>query len=291
MKEFDAATKVTKTSDTAYDAQIPKDWNIGYVPLGGMAVSICMNAISQSVPPSTPDPIIATANFLKPARKDTPCKIKVEILKTGRLYTTAIGRMYQEDDKNPNDWVLILHVVSTFGDFDKEKGMTIPNAPPPIPSVGSLGPDKIYPMDLPWAQHGIGKYIKQRYPPTTPSVPERKQWLSFTDGRKPDLLSLTMFADAFTPTLMNLKREYPEMEQSYFPTMELNIHYRGRPKGDWIALVSRSRRVVNGRFETDVDIYDEEGSLVGMSRYTFSLKLFMVLPKQSQLNILFNNIV
>ncbi|KAI8855228.1 hypothetical protein BC829DRAFT_412448 [Chytridium lagenaria] len=121
-----------------------------------------------------------------------------------------------------------------MGDHSKEKGISIPmqGKLPPIETVEELKVDRIYPVDLPWARQGIGKYLKQRYPEDLPAGAVRKQWLRFTDHREPDLLSLTI----------------------------------QKPKNGWLALITQSRTVVNGRFETDCDIYDEEGNLVAMSR-------------------------
>ncbi|KAJ3220242.1 hypothetical protein HDU67_003257 [Dinochytrium kinnereticum] len=270
MSAFDKATEVsliaTEGSGKSYAGRVPDDWNIGFVPLGGISLSIAMRAVMEFFKGSHPDPVIATANFLRPSRKGEPCLIQVDIIKKGRSYSTATATMSQKLD-GKEEWTPIIHVVTTWGDLSGERGPTIPmeGKCPPMASVQELKVDRLYPADVPWAGGGIGQYIKQRFADHGPSGARREQWLRFTDNREPDLLSLTMFGDAFTPTLLKLRHEYHEFASSYFPTMEISIHYRKKPKNGWLALITRSRAITNGRFESDCDIYDESGQLVAMS--------------------------
>ncbi|KAJ3101597.1 hypothetical protein HDU96_009922 [Phlyctochytrium bullatum] len=265
---FDTVTAVRLIGESGetkiYDGQVPPDWNIGFVPLGGMTLSIGMRAVEEFYKGKHPDPIICTANFLRPSRAGQPVRIEVQPLKSGRQYSTAIAIMFQKAADDGAE-VPITHIVTTWGDLTKEKGFSLPGPPPPTIEPLAELEDQVYPAPVPWAINGIGKYIKHRTGEMR-EEPRRAQWVRFTDNRAPDLLSLTLFSDAFTPTLMNLGLKHLELAKSYYPTMEINIHYRRKPKDGWLALMSQSRSVINGRLETEVDLYDEDGHLVAMSR-------------------------
>jgi acyl-CoA thioesterase len=184
-----------------------------------------------------------------------------------------------------------VHLITTWGDLASETGTTIYLGAP-----NTLDPPESYPVSpfpsptsdgqlLPWAKTSIGVHIIHREVLASPSLSgvkptesktgiipralqkaENKRWIKFKDNRPIDTLSLSFFADAFTPPLIYYYRDIPEVLNQYFPTMEINIQFRARPKDGYIHLITNARFVVNGRHEIDGELYDESGTLVALMR-------------------------
>jgi hypothetical protein len=72
--------------------------------------------------------------------------------------------------------------------------------------------------------------------------------------------SLALFADAFPPPIFDV------IPMSWVPTVELTVHFRARPRGDWLHSVFRTRFLFDGMLEEDGEIWDESGTLCALSR-------------------------
>ena len=57
-----------------------------------------------------------------------------------------------------------------------------------------------------------------------------------------------------------------KLESSY-PTQELSIQFKNKPKGKWIAQQAQSRFLINGRHEVDMYLQNEDGEVVAIVRH------------------------
>jgi hypothetical protein len=82
----------------------------------------------------------------------------------------------------------------------------------------------------------------------------------FRDRRPLDVLSLAAIADSFPPP------SFAWMDPTWLPTLELTLHVRARPTGEWLRSVFRTRFLFGGFLEEDGELWDEAGQLVALSR-------------------------
>lgn len=95
-------------------------------------------------------------------------------------------------------------------------------------------------------------------------------WVRSKDRRPVDWRWLVIQADA-TPVVFRYGLPFiSKGEQAWFPTMELSISFKQRPRPgtEWIAQSCVCRTLMNGRHENDTELWDEEGRLLAMSRET-----------------------
>ena len=76
---------------------------------------------------------------------------------------------------------------------------------------------------------------------------------------------MALLADATPPPGLNL------IDMARVPTLELTVHMRARPTGEWLSCMFRSRFVFDGHFEEDGELWDESGQLVAQSRQLAAL--------------------
>jgi hypothetical protein len=53
------------------------------------------------------------------------------------------------------------------------------------------------------------------------------------------------------------------------PTMQMELIFKGVPTGKEVMCNFISRYIMNGRYEMDGELFDEDGKLVALTRYVF----------------------
>jgi hypothetical protein len=86
-------------------------------------------------------------------------------------------------------------------------------------------------------------------------------WQRLADGRELDDLAVPLFMDAFAPAVFS---RIPLL--GGVPTVELTVHWRGRPAGGWHYGEFRSHNLTRGYLEEDGLLWGEDGRLVAQSR-------------------------
>jgi acyl-CoA thioesterase len=89
---------------------------------------------------------------------------------------------------------------------------------------------------------------------------ETAGWIRFSDRRPLDALSLVFFADSFPPAVFDV------VPRSWVPTLELTVHVRHRPAGEWLRGAFRTTAMAGGYLDEEGELWDEDGTLVAMSR-------------------------
>jgi len=249
--EFDTDTAIEATSDGRFRASVNDRWNVGPIANGGYVMAIGMRALGRVL--DAADPLTVTAHFLRPTVPG-PIEIETEVVKRGRRLATGAARLLQHGRE-------VVRLLGTYGDLSEQSGPTrITAAPPPLlrssrsisrpdaPAVAGRYEHRFDPESVPWLS---GR---------STDVAEIRGSVRFSDRRPPDVLSLAAIADGFPPPA------FAWIEPTWVPTLELTLHVRARPTGEWLRSTFRTRFLLEGLLEEDGEIWDESGRLVALSR-------------------------
>ena len=253
--DFDVDTAVERTGDTTFTATITDRWNTFAGPNGGYVLAIAARALSEALP--KPHPFSITGHFLRPPAAGS-IEVSVEEVKSGKRHATGIARATQ------NGKVLLV-ALGTFGDLEarSDKTMKLVDAPAMPAPDDSIDPLEHFPaanlpsialrMDTRVAE--LPGWLKGK-----PSGdPQYRGWFRFVDGRPADPLSLVYFVDAVVPTVF-------EVGELISSSVDMTVHVRGVPATEWLAFDVRTRHVIGGYQEEDMNIWDAEGHLVAQGR-------------------------
>lgn len=254
MTRFDADTALTPAGEGRWHADITDAWNgIEGKPNGGYLFATALAALSRSL--DGRQPLTATGHFLRPGSVGK-AEIDVDVVRTGRLISTGTASLRQDGTER-----LRLLAGYTTGKPSDEQGFSAD--PPEIP-----GPDDcLTPPTPPNVGASIADRFDYRVTPTSRWIRGTKSaaaqldaWIRFADGRAVDLAALPLVVDAFPPVI------YEVADGVVVPTVELTVHFRQPPAAGWLQARVRSRALIAGMIEEDVDLWDAEGQLVAMSR-------------------------
>jgi len=252
---FDTDTRVAPVADHVYEATLTDRWTaLGGVPNGGYLLAVCLQALSHDLP--FPDPMVASASFLRPAATG-PAEVHTETVRSGRRVATGESRLVQDGKET-------VRVVATFGDLAAANGRTEvhggpPDLPPPDETIDLLGGGSL-----------PGVSITERFDYRAAALPGWAQgrptgdaelafWMRFRGDREADPLALAAMVDAAAPAVLELGAQGSA-------TMQLTVHVRGRPAPGWLACRAATRYVIGGYHEEDFEIWDADGRLVAQSR-------------------------
>ncbi len=253
-------TAVSLVADDTYEADIPEGWDIGTVINGGFALSFAVRAMIDAV--DKPDPLSVNAHFERPAMPG-PATIRIERGREGRTLST-VGAVITQNGKE------IIRAMSTLGDFDKLEGPELILSSQPemaaredcIRTLGERGDGSFYPpsfvskFDIRHDPRYIG--FAQGAPAGEPVM---GGWLGLLDDEPLDAVALTMFADAFPPTIFNT-----DLPIGWAPTVELTIHFRQRPVSPALVTTYGSKYIFGGMFSGDAELWDPERGLIVEAR-------------------------
>ncbi len=207
--ELDEDTRVEADGEGRFRGRITDRWSIGAVPNGGYVLAVGLAAVRRAV--EAPDPIVATAHYLRPTLPDG-VRIDVEVVKAGKRYVTAEARLVQRGEER-------VRIVTTFGTLPPPEAgpQHVDGAPPPMPP-----PEACITARPAAMAPAIAERFDMRIDPASAPYLEGKRGTRaelraearLADGRPADLLSLAVFADAFPPAAFNV------MPMGWVPTLE-----------------------------------------------------------------------
>jgi acyl-CoA thioesterase len=230
-------------------------WNIGSVLNGGYVLAVALAAVRQTLP--APDPLTVTAHYLRPSAPG-PVHVHVETIKIGRQYSTASARLLQNEKEN-------ARVLATYGDLAAQSGpVHVFGEPPALPPREARIPPPasgFVPATTEFTHRVDIRPARTIFDPLQPGEPpELTGWLRFADGRRPDVHALPVIADAFPPVAFRV------LPPGWVPTIELTVHVRARPVSEWVCCMFRTRFIFGGLLEEDGEVWDENGTLLALSR-------------------------
>ena len=91
--------------------------------------------------------------------------------------------------------------------------------------------------------------------------PAVQGWVRFADGTAPDVLALTLFADAFPPALTAAVDDL-----GWVPSIELTVHVRRRPAPGWVMARFECDDLFDGRMIESGTLWDSTGAVVARCR-------------------------
>jgi len=254
--EFDQDTIVEQVGPGVFAGRLTDRWNIGAVPNGGYLLALVLSAVRQTLP--APDPLTVTAHYLRPTAPG-PVQVHVETIKIGRQYSTASARLLQNEEEN-------ARVLATYGDLSAQSGApahvfgTAPELPPPEAATPQSNPG-FTPPTTAFARRVEIRPGRTIFDPLQPGEsPELTGWLRFADGRRPDVHALPVIVDAFPPVVFRV------LPPGWVPTIELTVQVRARPVSEWVRCRFRTRFIFGGLLEEDGEVWDENGTLLALSR-------------------------
>jgi acyl-CoA thioesterase len=226
-------------------------WNFGAVANGGYVMSIGMRALGRAL--TSADPVTVTAHFLRPTLPG-PLDIETEVAKSGRRFATGVARLLQGGKE-------VVRLLGTYGNVARQSGPTrITAGPPVVPRAGEGISRPDAPQIAARYDHRVAEEDLTWLRGERSDLAEIRGAVRFRDRRPPDVLSLAAIADSFPPPA------FAWIEPTWVPTLELTLHVRARPKGDWLRCVFRTRFLFGGLLEEDGELWDETGRLVALSR-------------------------
>lgn len=261
--QFDAETVITEAGahppgERWFDCEISPRWNIGDNPNGGYLAAaplLAMRAVAEQ-----PDPLSVTTHFLRPGSGGQPGEISARLIRPGRRSTTVSAELHQQGKQR-------VHMVGAFGDL----GAPPKDAARPeltIPPVRLPDPEDC--MDRRLLEQGVELPILDRLDVridpqwAVAGASDRAEisgWIRFGDGRAVDTTALTLFGDAFPPSVFSLLGTI-----GWVPTLELTVHVRRRPVPGWIRARFTTEDLSNGMLIENGALWDEDDRLVARTR-------------------------
>jgi acyl-CoA thioesterase len=253
---FDEETSIEPNGDGSWRTELSAQWNIGDNPNGGYAASALLRSLSASVPHSAP--LSVTSHFQRPALGDRAGTIEVEVVRAGRLTSTATGRLLQGDKER-------IRSIATFGqlDGDARTGTTVSFPPVSLPDPDACrSRDTLAQgIDLPIMSRLDVRLDPELAEPGVAGRAEMAGWIRFRDEAPVTAGALPLFCDAFPPSLFGLLGRV-----GWVPTLELTVHVRAIPVPGWIRARFETRDLAGGFLIEDGVLWDEAGSVVAQSR-------------------------
>ena len=231
LTEFERDTAVTATGDGRFRAHISPGWWIVMGPNGGYVAAIALRAAVDAVGDAARRPISATFHYLRPPTEGD-VDIDVTVERSGRTVTNVSVRMTQDGR------LLVLALVALgvqregsleFDERDSPNGSGLPAHPDGSPmahwsqiAAAPIDPERDIPMrsryDMRW---GFGAAPFAGEPG---SVADSVGWLRLKDAQPVDEMVLVAMSDAWMPPVFSRSTE-----QVVVPTVDLTVHFRGRP--------------------------------------------------------------
>jgi acyl-CoA thioesterase len=252
---FDSDTALRATEDGAFEGHVADGWWTPRGPLGGYVMALILRGMTLAVDDESRQVRSFTVHFLRPPQLGR-IAVKPVVERAGRSLSTVSARL-EQDGK-----LLALALAAFSSPWES-----------PLLSEAPM-PEGVEPADdgRPVVPEGFGPPFTQRLtmqgrfgePPFTQAEhAEVGGWLGLAEERELDALSVALLADAWWPA------PWPRLsELRPAPTIEMTVLFRAPLPLSESLLLGRctSRRVRDGFFEEDGELWAPDGTLVAQSR-------------------------
>jgi hypothetical protein len=254
MHQFDQDIAVEPANAHCYTGSIATNWSINGVPNGGYLMALITNALLQSSRMKTAP--IVTTNFLTRCRPGQ-ATVSVERMSLSKQFDRLEARLEQNGEER----------IRSFGTFTAEKNeCDFESYRTRAPDIRDLA-DCIAVPEMPdYTLYGgmdirLDPACAGWFEGRLSDRSEIKGWIRFKDDRAFDVPSILLAADAFPPAILTSRGMV-----AWVPTIECSINIRHLPASRWLKCIFRTRFMTCGLLEEDGEIWDENGTLVAISR-------------------------
>ncbi|KAG2189355.1 hypothetical protein INT44_004497, partial [Umbelopsis vinacea] len=265
----------SKSGASIYAGNLMAQFCIGSVPNGGYVASVMMNSVMQHYSKRHQKDPIAMNCFFTTKTKIGPCIVEVEDMKrSSKGYClsrvllkqpndASAGPLESVDNYNPDAYTLNVTAIFTFGNFAAEQGVNHiykPASPPVREELQTMR--WRFMNDVVEGESDLSVFPANK---EIPGRPELRHVARFKDQRPIDFTSLAYWCDMIVPPPMNLGPSILGGEV-WAPTMQMELIFKAVPKGKEVLCNFISRYIINGRYEMDGEIFDEDGTLLALTR-------------------------
>jgi len=254
MHLFDLDTSSTSSGPNLFTGRISENWSINKTPNGGYLMALLANTmLSLSDKRYTP---ILTANYVSRCSAGE-ADIRVEEFSRSAQFNRYQAGLYQGGKER-------IRAMGTFVEekiecFIERYDASPPDMAPresciPLPQLEDFS--LLHQMDM-LLDPACAGWMQGRLSEKS----EMRGWITFHEERPHDLLSVLLAADCFPPPVFA-----SQGMMAWVPTIEFSVNVRKIPLTRWLKGVFRSRFVTCGLVESDGEIWDEEGTIVAISR-------------------------
>ncbi|KAL4821563.1 thioesterase-like superfamily-domain-containing protein [Aspergillus spinulosporus] len=286
LLEATSALSPENGSPDRFIARISRDWCTQHSVLGGYLTALMLSAARRFINNAEavakyPDPIHVFIQFLHkvpPGQISVSCKIlrataRQCVVKVDLTLSRESEPGHGEAQRSP-----ACISIATFADIDKEKGLTqgsTQSKPLGAHQLPSRETDCVTIDDPVVDATPVTRKLHWVAPRSTDGLwghrlggHQREVWLSFRDGSPiSDLLHLALLADMpLQPPATHIAGFYSRHALS---TLCLSVEFKKRPDPStkWVLVRSNSHRVVDGRYDVNVQILDEGGEILALSNH------------------------
>lgn len=259
---FSQSTQIISTQASHADFNISDIWNVGSIPNGGYLMAHCAKAMATQM--EHQHPISVSAYYLDKT-ENAKARLELEPLRKGKSVSTMSARLIQENEER-------IRFTAAFSDLNKTKGENyIEQEAPAIPDFSACLPV----ADI--APHlRMYEQFNMRFDPACCGWNEGKfrdkaemnAWLEFKDQSSFDVFSLLMVPDMLPPVIFT---RYGA--SGWVPTIEMTVNVRAVPNCSRLQLRARTRYMTQGLLEEDVEVWDDKGNILVLSRQLAKLRL------------------
>lgn len=217
------------------------------------------------------DPIALNCFFFKKTLAGNVL-IEIEELKMsnkGYCIVRAVLKQTQDlkcleniESYDPSEWFDKVQGIFTMGNMETEQGVTrfYKNT---LPFVDDLKPHQyVFMSDF------VNARFDERILPNNKDdvgTPELTQVMGFKDGRSIDFKSIPYWCDMLI-TPPSLLGDSVLGGPVWCPTMQLEVQFKKRPSGQNITAHFITKHIINGRFDIDGEIWNDQGEIVAITR-------------------------
>jgi len=259
---FSQTTQIASLHENCAELVISDLWNVGSIPNGGYLMAHCAKAMASQL--EHKHPISVTAYYLDKT-DNAVAELAFEPLRQGKSVSTISARLMQTGEER-------IRFTAAFSDLSRTKGENyVEEHAPQIAEfskclpVADIAPHlRMYdqfnmrfdPACCGWNQ---GKF---------PDKAEMNAWVEFKDKSPFDVFSLLMVPDMLPPVIFT---RYGA--NGWVPTIEMTVNVRALPECSRLQVRARTRYMTQGLLEEDVEIWDDKGNILVLSRQLAKLRL------------------